>query len=535
MMDDPFRQAAHLFDSLGETRLRSGKNLRTELCLGQDISFWDVVASYLVLYRFPLLFSQNGGYCSLGGRIKYFVRPYRGLAARFRDSVMSYLHRNDAACSTWPQGGDTVLFLGFVPTFYRDVLRPVAESLASNEGIQVVVIGASQNLPVNRHSNKKVVFQSIWEHWSADTENSAKEMSSHLDVLQDVFFNRAQYQKITENVGEKARRFALKRELYWLFWREFKRLIPQLAIAKHILDAHRPALIISADDADQRCKIYSLSARERNIPTLLVQQGLTGREYPEWMFFTQTIVAAMGHTSQADMINQGVQPEKIVLTGSPGFDHLALPEPDLGANIRKSLGLLENQRMILFASQPYYVGVFDTPDIRKDMINALVQVCNSQKHVKLVIKPHPGDNVRDLKQLIDRSCPTTILDRTIDISPFIKACDILVTFFSTTALQAIYAGKPVINLDFPNSGGLSLYSKSGATWIARSTEELAAHIQNLIGEDRDKEIASRETARQRFLTDMVYLPDGQATKRVLKVVRNILQNNYKRFGVEVTN
>ena len=526
MNENQFKQAVRLFKYLGETKLRSGKNLQTELCLGQDISLWEAVASYMVLYRFPLLFSHNGGSRSWRERLKYYLRPYRGLMARFRDSVISPPRRTTMSCPKWPEGGQTVLFLGFVPTFYRDVLRPVAEYLATNGGIQVVVIVESQNPTVNVPANEKVQFQSLWEHWNNDTENLSKIMLRHLQTLQNIFFNRTQIEAVMQNIGGNFGSFALTREFYWLFWREFRRLIPQIAVAKHILDMHRPALIISADDADQRCRVYSLLARENGIPSLLVQQGLTSREYPEWFFFSQTAVAAMGQRSRADMISQGVLPEKIVLTGCPGFDHLALPEPDLCANIRKDLGVLDKQKMILFASQPYYIGVFNTSGIRKAMIKATVQVCNSLKDVMLVVKPHPGDNVHELKKFIGKSCQVMIVDRTTDISHLIKACDVFITFFSTSALQALYANKPVINVDFPGSGGGRLYSESGATWVARSSDEIRMYIQNLTGDDREKEMASREVARLRFLHNMVYLLDGQATVRISRVILNMLQFTY---------
>ena len=116
-----------------------------------------------------------------------------------------------------------------------------------------------------------------------------------------------------------------------------------------------------------------------------------------------------------------------------------------------------------------------------------------------------------------------IVDRKIDILPLIKACDVLVTFFSTAALQALYAGKPVINVDFPDSGGLKLYSQSGATWVAHSANEIVTHILNLTNENREAEILSKEDKRNKFLHQMAYSSDGQATERVLKVALNMLK------------
>lgn len=523
MDEQQFQKSVQLFNLLGEAKLRSGKNLWTELCLDQEISLWEVVASYIVLYRFPLLFSRNDTQPTWHDQIKYFFRPYRGLVARFRDSIVSPIRRKAITCKNWPQGDLTVLFLGFMPTFYRDVLRPVAESLAKRKGIEIVVIGQTGNPPAGVLSNESVKFQSFQEHWDDYTEKLTKDMLIRLHTFQKILLNRTQLKAVIQNTIDDFGHFALRREFLWLFWREFKRLIPQIAVAKHILENHHPALIISADDADQRCRIYSLLARQKGIPSLLIQQGLTSKKYPEWVFYTHSAIAAMGEISREDMILQGVPPDKIFVTGHPGFDHLASSDVEAYVRLRNDLGLTNGEKMVLLASQPYWVGAFKTAHIRCVMIRAIAQAVLSLKNIKLIVKPHPGEVVRELKRLIGKTPRAVMADKTKDISHLIKACDVFVTFFSTSALQAIYAGKPVINVDFPNSGGQSLYSASGATWIARSTEEIVTHIRNLTSESRNKEIASREVARQRFLCNMVYLPDGQATERVLKVILNMLQ------------
>ncbi len=523
MNENQFKKAGQLFEFLEEAKLSSKKNLKAEFCLGQDISLLEVVASYMALYRFPLLFSNSGATLNWREMIKYYFRPYRGILAKYRDSVISFSRRTNTGCSSWPQGGQTALVLGFVPTFYRDTLRPVAESLASKESIRVVVIGENENCPVIIPDSERVKVQSLWSHWDNEVEKLSKSMMSQLQAVQNTFLNGGQFAAVAQAMGEDFSSFALMREFYWLFWREFKRLIPQVAIASHILDKHRPALIITADGADQRCRIYSLLAREKGIPSLLVQQGLTRKEYPEWRYFCQTAVAVMGEQSSNDMIAQGVPSEKITITGQPGFDRLIVPESDLCVRIRSELGVMKGEKMILFVSQPYYVGAFNSYRIRQEMVRAIVQVCDAMKNTILCVKPHPGEDVQDLKRLIGKESQAVMIDKTKDIVPLVKACDVVVTFFSTVALQAIYVGRPVVNVAFPGSGGGQLYEKSGVTWVARSQDEVEEHIRTLTSEGRDNEIASREKARKKFLLDKVYLQDGQATKRVVKMALNLIQ------------
>jgi hypothetical protein len=521
MNENQLQQAVRLTQALGEMTVGRGKTLSDELRLGQSISLWEVVASYLTLYRFPLLFSNLAIKHAWRERFKYWLRPYRGLSARLRDLVV-FPPKTPAACAKWPESGTTILCLGFVPTFYRDVLRPVAEALAKKERLQVVVIEENGNLLTTVSAAGDVQYQSIWNHWDAYTDDLSRGMLKQLKTLQKIFFQSELIEGL-KDIGENVNSYGLIREFKWLFWREFKRLIYLAAVAGHILEQHRPALIISADDADQRCRIYSLLAGEMGIPALLVQQGLSDKEYPEWRFFSQTAVAAMGTVSRNAMIEQGVASEKITLTGHPGFDHLTIPQPDLCACIRTDLGVRDGWKMILFASQPYYHGVFNTPDIRREMIRGIIHACSSLKNTRLVVKPHPGDDVNELKSLIGKSSQAVLLDRTVDIIPLVKSCDVVVTFFSTVALQALYVGRPVVNVDFPGSGGHCFYKKSGATWVARSLDEIESNIRILTSKNRDEAMVSRESARKKFLFETAYLADGKATERVVEMALNMIR------------
>lgn len=514
-----FDLSLRLFNDLGSIRLSSGGDFSKELRLGGAVSFWDVVAPYLVLYRFPLLFGSDKGRHTGREWLKYGIRPLRGMAAGLRDSALHLLQRNDVACEQWPAGEPVVLFLYFTRTFYRDVLRPVAESLAKR-GIRVIVLGSGRTQK-NFSFSGRLTFQSCWSHWNTDTQSRAQSLQRHLSRLRRSLLDEKRRTALRALRLNNFSRFGLTMELRWLFRRELCRLIPQAALAQHILDKHRPDLIISADDADQRCRLYSLLARTKGILTLLVQQGLSGKDYPEWVFFSHSAVAAMGESSAEDMRSQGVAHEKIRVTGNPGFDCLCSPGSAPAETLAK-LGLSKDRKIALFASQPYYVGVFDTPGIRRAMIKDIITAAVGIDNLTLIVKPHPGENMRELKNLIGRQPQAMLVDKTADISLLIQVCDVFITFFSTAALQALYAGKPVVNVDFPGSGGLPLYSEGGATWVARSPEEISKHLRDLIGESRERKIAGREAARLDFLRKMAYLPDGRATERVTATALSML-------------
>ncbi len=523
MEENRYEKAAELCRLLGALKLGSGKDIRAELRLGGDFSFWDIVAPFLTLYRFPLLFprSPESSFAPAAGNFR--LRPVRGRLSRLKDHIVSP-PKSARGCPGWPKKEKTVLFLGFMKTFYRDVLRSVAETLVEDGGLDVVVLGQDHERPAGAIDDKKLEFHSLWDHWDADAETEKRALLRGLKAERKTMIReiraaaRSGYFPFPLNID------ALAAEWSWLFAREFKRLIPYVAAARHILKRHRPALIVSADDADQRCRVFTLAGRSLGIPSLLIQQGLSKRTFPEWTFFSQNRIAAMNATSRSDMTAQGVPPEIITVTGHPGFDRLLKPEPGEREKIRSGFGLAGGQTMVLFASQPYYVGTFRTPEIRRTMMKAIVNAVASFESMVLVIKPHPGDRLREIKKAIGKSRRVAIAGKMEDITGLIQACDIFMTFFSTSALQALYAGKPVINVDFPESGEPDLYSRGGATWTARSEEDIIRHLGNLLSGTKSKETEEREKARQEFLREMTYVPDGKATLRAAQIALEMIRS-----------
>jgi hypothetical protein len=519
-MQEQFVESFKLFNIIRNSNSFLKKGFSFKLNEGVELSFLELLAPYLVLYRFPHLF-ENLDRLSFLERIENVLWPYRGLGLRLKDIMSMTPHLSSKGCVDWTNDSSVVLFLGFTPAFYQEVLKPVAEWLAKRKDLKIVVLSYDNKfIKDNIGLKDNIIFQSIWSHWSDGVRLLSKNMMKQL--IKNKAFLFSNYNSITEDLRVVSNRPAFKRELSYLFWCEFKRLIPQVAVAQHIISEHKPRLIVSADDADQRCRIYSLLGKSYNIRSLLIQQGLTARHYPEWHFLSADVVASMGELSRVDMIKQNVSSETVVVTGHPGFDKLVDVKYKSRVNLRSELGVLSHQRMLLFASQPYYAGAFSSPEIRIMMIRAIISAISSNSNVKLIIKPHPSDNVKELESIIRKSRNVILVNRKYDVSSLIIECDLVITFFSTVALQALYAGKPVLNVAFPGSYNSTLFIESGATWVSRSTHEIKELIELLTGENKKQIIEKRRAARGKFIYDYAYLSDGLATTRIGKMILDMV-------------
>jgi len=409
-------------------------------------------------------------------------------------------------------GRGSVLTLAFWPTHFRDVLAPVLREMAPRVGESLAVV-AEEALSLGLAPAR---FASIWQYWDAV---AAAAVRTNLGRQRAV----ARALRAPGGLEELLRREELpfsapvvRRLLLARLRKEFRRLARIAALAARILEGERPRLVIYSDDSDPRCRVFSLQAAQRNVPTLLVQQGIASAAYPEWKFFSAGTVAAMGPTSREAMVSQGVAPGRIVLTGNPGFDRLVVRAPEEGAAVRRRLGLDQDRRMLLFASQPYRAGAFRSPEARSEMIAAIGNAMRAVPEVQLVAKAHPAEDPRELAQLLGPGL-CALLGPGEDIIPLIKASDIFMTFFSQTALQALCAGKPVLNVAFPGAGGMDLYERSGATWVARNEREIMECLRRLAGAGAPALRAGREAARREFVRAWAQADDGRAAARTAQL------------------
>lgn len=522
MIDSKFIHSNELLVKLSFFKLEDGSRLSTRLHLETKVSLLDIVAPYLVLYRFPLLFRSIRQGMLLRQRYMHFFPLYGNIFNRFRASMLMRPREIAKNEKVLPDERH-ILFLGFYEMFYRDVLHPVADVITNKNLLNSIIVDDKYNDKLIRYTNNRLTRISIWEYWDEVVSNLSKNMLLNLADVESAFFQKKNFKVLLDYLvagNDDLDGSIVKLELKWLFNCVFKKLIPYIASAKRIFECVRPSLIVSADDTDQRNRVYTLLGKAYGVQSLVVQQGLTDVSYPDWKYFSADYVAAMGEAASDHIASQGISREKIVVTGHPGFDRLVNDENR--DDIRDSMGIACVDKLLLFASQPYLVGAFASPDIRKEMIEAVLEVCDTFGGVQVILKPHPSENIREFKKLIGKRRSVYLANKEMDILPLIKACDVFITFFSTAALQALYAAKPVINVCFENSSNFDLYLNSGATYIARSRREIASYLRRLVSTFEYDKNVKMDIARLSFVNRWAHVPDGCATRRVVDLACQLI-------------
>ena len=240
---------------------------------------------------------------------------------------------------------------------YRDVLRPVVSRLAMRKDRHVVVLSDQHWPDVKLSFAENCKYQTVWQHWNEQVGYQASKLQESIDQI-EVNLNLT---NVLSDVIPDAERHLLTNfnNLFTWFFRVYLPLIvPQAVIARHILENHRPALVIASDTADSRTRVYTVLCRLMSIPCMDIQFGLAGDEGIEWRFLAADCVAAWGDTSKEAMLKQKVPEEKIIITGSPRHDCLVnFSELEVKTK-RAILGVPEKSAMVVMAST-YYLKTHD--------------------------------------------------------------------------------------------------------------------------------------------------------------------------------
>ena len=279
-----------------------------------------------------------------------------------------------------------------------------------------------------------------------------------------------------------------------------------------VIASLQPRIIIGGDDCDYRARVYFLLARRTKIPTLLIQQGLASYKTVDFMFLSTDKIAVIGEDSYAKLLKMGVPAEKMIITGRPGFDSLVIPGP------------VDQQGMknyLLFTSQPYVAGAFKDPKTRNEAVEFMYSL--SFTDLPVVIKPHPGEDMNFHRKLSMKYPQAILVDKDSNTNRLIKNCETLVTCSSTTALQAMIAGKLVIIFNFRGCSEHSPYYGSKAVSIASTYEELTKVIKYTL-ENKNKILSENNKEREDFIKFNTYLPDGNASGRILDIINEMLKS-----------
>jgi len=304
-----------------------------------------------------------------------------------------------------------------------------------------------------------------------------------------------------------------KKNLSYLFLIYFPEIIRYIEIINNMLSVEKPKLLVVMNEITTLGNIAVYIAKKKGIKTLCIQHGAMGDAFS----FTPVSVdkiAVWGESSTKALIEKRTSKEKITITGAPQFDDLTIRNISLNKNIIKKLGINPYKKLIFLTTQP----VSDM----KEITTAVCKAVKSIPETQLVMKLHPSEYFMNIYKKIAKKEGVNAIITKKYLYPILNACDLLITPHSTTAMEAMILGRPVITINLTGKPDIMPYAESGAAIGVYRPEDIKPAIKSVL-EDKDLREKLAKKAKQ-FIYDQCYKMDGKASERILNLINKITEN-----------
>ena len=258
--------------------------------------------------------------------------------------------------------------------------------------------------------------------------------------------------------------------------------------------------------------------KERKTRSIVVQHG-TPNKYSLHAFvpFEGDLFLAWGDFSKEFLVQNNMPSERVTLTGGIHFDRTLSIVPDKD-QISKTLGIDPAKKWVLFTTQGSGTGGIPTlEEIHNGVVETARAMENSQ-NVQLIYQVHPSQDIDSIKEILENvPSDNYIICKYKDTEELISASDAMITFFSTTAMDAVLLKKPLLLINLSDDRDFFPFEKMGVAKSVTDARNIRTSIKEMLNGFSAKNKSYDEVAN--FIN---YKNDGKALQRVMTVITETL-------------
>lgn len=212
--------------------------------------------------------------------------------------------------------------------------------------------------------------------------------------------------------------------------------------------------------------------------------------------------------------------EKIVVTGLPRYDVLGKARKIYSRpEFVEKYGINPHHKIVHWSTQCHVLSDEENTANFREVFGAI----KSLQNVTLVIKQHPAEEERYTKEIkksiSECGVNVVITPKESDTYEQLFVCDLMMTKTSTTAMEAVALGKPVIILNLSSEPDPVEYVKEGVAIGVYRTGDLRTAIERLLHDD-----SGLAAKRDGYIGRYLYKVDGNATSRVVEIIMTSLDS-----------
>ena len=326
---------------------------------------------------------------------------------------------------------------------------------------------------------------------------------SGIAVEESIAYLGLSYQDLVDRLGadaaaERYRKFGRHAfEQFGPLGRAIDRFHPDVIVTTNSPKSERAALVVGA---------------ERGIATIGIEDtlGLRQKIFPDFVrpFLADRICSPSTIAAENLVSSWGVPPDRIRLTGNPAFDRLASV-----AQRKRERRPDGAQRTVVFFTQAY---------TRADALRTVADAALRDPRVRFVIRRHPNYRGGEADKILGLLGSRVTLGDDLDLDTLLVDADCVVAVSSTSILEAILVGTPVVQLG-PATGitdetlehvdDLPLY-RNGATILASGRADLSAAIARALDPEAVRPVIDRAAS--------TFVAPGGAARAVAAQMREVI-------------
>jgi len=245
-----------------------------------------------------------------------------------------------------------------------------------------------------------------------------------------------------------------------------------------------PSALVLAEELSSEGRLYAEYCRLKNIPTIYVPHAALPVYYDLVTRTDFNCIASPGIIGKKYLIERGEPEENVHITGRARYDYFYKKD----FNQLTEINDMFNNQKYKFEPNKFTILFTTNPIGNKAIEKQVTSVINAIKNLNLidnlVIKLHPRENGLIYKKILTQLNVKPIIVRDYNIFDLILSSKILLSAISTTILEAMIIGTPVILLDFVNLDisytGTYLFGQEKYVITVKNQKMLSEELQELL-------------------------------------------------------
>lgn len=393
---------------------------------------------------------------------------------------------------------------------------PLIRELRKRADFEISTLGLS--IAAQALQNAGIEYHTIAKYRDLIMDDDAWRLGNLLAMEMHVEGKGISYEETVIYFGSSMRdmvRGKGEREAFAIFREQGKACFIPLYTMEKIIEAESPDLLVTGN-CPRMERAAMIVASQKGIKVLSFNDLLG---FDKKYLFPADKIAVISNITRENLIRQGNPADKIVITGSPTFD-LILDEVKTFDKhcIMQELGLAPSTRVFLLATQPQ-------KDCTWEMIDMMVGLLEEYPERYLLIKPHPGDDIRLYSDYLSQKGNLRVILTDMQVRKLIFISDLTVTIFSTVGLESILMGVPLIQLNLLGIPNPIPFFEYGVSIEAHNFEELRNAVHKMLNDAETKAMIAENRTKH-----FGYLLSGLGLNNCLNLVYELCGLEASAFG-----